>query len=94
MTLWKKVVSHQLLKGAHIILFLNKTDLFAEKLRSGIKFADWVTSFGDRPNTLEEVSGCSCLLCFFFRSCFNPCHLQDMSKKFGMGSVCNFQSAL
>jgi hypothetical protein len=54
--LWKAIVSNQLLKYANMMLFLNKCDILDAKLRSGIKLADYVTSYGDRPNDFESAS--------------------------------------
>lgn len=41
------------------MLFLNKCDILDAKLRSGIKLADYVTSYGERPNVFEEASQCA-----------------------------------
>ncbi|KAH8822611.1 G-protein alpha subunit-domain-containing protein [Flagelloscypha sp. PMI_526] len=54
--LWKYIVSHKLLQNANLILFLNKIDIMRAKLESGIKLADHVVSYGDRPNDLENTS--------------------------------------
>ncbi|TFK98539.1 G-alpha-domain-containing protein [Pterulicium gracile] len=54
--LWKAIVSNPLLKSTNLMLFLNKCDILDAKLRSGIKLADYVTSYGERPNVFEEAS--------------------------------------
>lgn len=54
--LWKEVVANELLKDTNIILFLNKIDIFRAKLKSGVRFNDYVTSYSDRPNTFESIS--------------------------------------
>ncbi|KXN84487.1 Guanine nucleotide-binding protein alpha-4 subunit [Leucoagaricus sp. SymC.cos] len=57
--LWKDVISNQLLQHTNMILFLNKIDIFREKLESGVRFSDYVTSYGDRPNDFESTSACT-----------------------------------
>lgn len=52
------IVSNDLLKDTNMILFLNKIDLLRQKLESGIYLKDWVVSYGDRPNDLENVQAC------------------------------------
>lgn len=54
--LWKEVVSNKLLQQTNIILFLNKIDIFQDKLAAGVRFADHVTSYGDRANDFESTS--------------------------------------
>ncbi|KAF9447682.1 G-alpha-domain-containing protein [Macrolepiota fuliginosa MF-IS2] len=54
--LWKEIISNELLRNTNIILFLNKIDIFQAKLEAGIRFADYVTSYGDRPNDFENTS--------------------------------------
>ncbi|KAF8643529.1 hypothetical protein AX16_008985 [Volvariella volvacea WC 439] len=54
--LWLSLVSNPLLKDANIILFLNKIDIMKTKLASGIRLADYVVSYGDRPNDFERAS--------------------------------------
>lgn len=54
--LWVKLLSNPLLKHTDLILFLNKTDIFRQKIESGIKFGDYVVSYGsERENTVEAV---------------------------------------
>lgn len=52
--LWDTIVSSKLLAQSDIILFLNKYDILGQKLKSGINFASYVTSYKDR-NTVEAV---------------------------------------
>ncbi|KIK04764.1 hypothetical protein K443DRAFT_398138 [Laccaria amethystina LaAM-08-1] len=54
--LWSSIVSNPLLKHTNLILFLNKIDILQSKLASGIKIADYVVSYGDRPNDYEHSS--------------------------------------
>ncbi|KAJ7666645.1 guanine nucleotide binding protein, alpha subunit [Mycena polygramma] len=54
--LWKIVVSSPLLKNTGLILFLNKCDLLKAKLAAGIKFNDYVLSYGNKPNDFENTS--------------------------------------
>lgn len=63
--LWKSIVSNKLLAATNIVLFLNKTDILKQKLQAGIKFADHLVSYGDRPNDFESTSYCTQIfLCF------------------------------
>ncbi|KAF9003249.1 guanine nucleotide binding protein, alpha subunit [Cyathus striatus] len=54
--LWTNICSNQLLKNTNLILFLNKSDILRAKLASGIKLSDYVVSYGDRPNDLDNTS--------------------------------------
>ncbi|EAU91545.2 guanine nucleotide-binding protein alpha-4 subunit [Coprinopsis cinerea okayama7 len=54
--LWKATISNPLLKTAQTVLFLNKMDIFKAKLESGIKFGDYVVSYGDRPNDPDTAA--------------------------------------
>jgi hypothetical protein len=55
--LWKSIVANPLLKSTELILFLNKCDILRTKLLT-LHFANWVISYGDRPNDFENVSNC------------------------------------
>ncbi|KAI8986680.1 G-alpha-domain-containing protein [Trametes punicea] len=65
--LWKEVCSNKLLAKVDLVLFLNKCDILASKLRSGIRLAKYVRSFGDRPNEPEVAEK-------YFRSKFSAIH--------------------
>ena len=39
-------------------VFLNKCDILEAKLNSGIRFAKYVRSYGDRENSFSAVSKC------------------------------------
>ncbi|KAG1815041.1 G-alpha-domain-containing protein [Suillus subaureus] len=54
--LWKSIVSNPLLKKTELILFLNKCDILRAKLASGIRLADYIVSYGSRPNDFESAS--------------------------------------
>ncbi|KAJ7717013.1 guanine nucleotide binding protein, alpha subunit [Mycena metata] len=54
--LWKTISSNQLLRKSNLILFLNKIDILQSKLASGIQFADYVPSYGRRPNDFDSAS--------------------------------------
>jgi len=54
--LWKSVCTNKLLAGVELVLFLNKCDLLDAKLKSGIRLAKYVRSFGDRSNNLDTVT--------------------------------------
>ena len=52
--------SNKLLANVELVLFLNKCDLLDTKLKSGIRLAKYVRSFGDRSNDLDTVAKCTC----------------------------------
>ncbi|OAX40537.1 G-alpha-domain-containing protein [Rhizopogon vinicolor AM-OR11-026] len=54
--LWKSIVSNPLLKKTDLVLFLNKCDILRAKLASGIRLADYIVSYGSRPNDFESAS--------------------------------------
>ncbi|KAI0665862.1 G-protein alpha subunit [Trametes maxima] len=54
--LFTAVCSNKLLQNAALVLMLNKTDLLRQKLQAGIKVRKYISSYGDRPNSFEEVS--------------------------------------
>jgi hypothetical protein len=56
--LWKGVCKHHLLKKATFIVLLNKRDVLDAKIRSGVKFRQFVTSYKDRPNKTENILEC------------------------------------
>ncbi|TBU49747.1 G-protein alpha subunit [Dichomitus squalens] len=53
--LFKQICSNVLLKRAHLVLFLNKTDLLKAKLAAGVKVNKYITSYGDRANEYDAV---------------------------------------
>ncbi|KAL1730434.1 guanine nucleotide binding protein, alpha subunit [Schizophyllum commune] len=54
--LWKAVCQNKLLANVDLVLFLNKCDILEAKLNSGIRFAKYVRSYGDRENSFSAVS--------------------------------------
>jgi len=50
--LWKSIVESKMLAK----LFLNKYDLLAKKLKSGVKIAKYLSSFGDRENSAPVLA--------------------------------------
>lgn len=62
MLLWKEVCSNKLLAKVDLVLFLNKCDILASKLKSGVRLAKYVRSFADRPNEPEVVEKCEYML--------------------------------
>ncbi|KZT22584.1 G-protein alpha subunit [Neolentinus lepideus HHB14362 ss-1] len=68
--LFKAIVQNKLLKKASLVLMLNKTDVLKEKLEAGTEVRKFITSFGDRPNTFEEVSE-------YFRAHFIQAHRRE-----------------
>ncbi|KAL4251985.1 P-loop containing nucleoside triphosphate hydrolase [Abortiporus biennis] len=75
--LWKMVCSNKLLAKVEVVLFLNKCDILASKLKSGIRLAKYVRSYGDRPNDAESVEK-------YFRSKFNAIQREQspLARKF------------
>ena len=59
--LWKSICSNPLLGKTNLILFLNKIDIFAAKLKAGIRFGQYIISYGNRPNDYDSTSACECL---------------------------------
>ena len=59
--IWKAICSNKLLERTAIILFLNKMDVLAATLGSGLRVKDYVTSYGDLPNDVPSVSRCMSL---------------------------------
>jgi len=53
--LWKGVCKHHLLRKATFVVLLNKSDLLDAKIRSGVQFRQFVTSYKDRPNRTENI---------------------------------------
>ncbi|KAH9055616.1 G-alpha-domain-containing protein [Lactarius vividus] len=53
--LWKAVCKHHLLRKATFVVLLNKSDLLDAKIRSGVRFRQFVTSYKDRPNKTENI---------------------------------------
>jgi len=73
--LFTAICSNKLLKNTHLVLMLNKTDLLRQKLEASIKVRKYITSYGERPNTYEEVSE-------YFRAHFLQVHRRhDISKR-------------
>ncbi|KAF7307491.1 hypothetical protein MIND_00543600 [Mycena indigotica] len=54
--LWTTIVASKLLQKTNVILFLNKIDIMHAKLASGIRLADFVDSYGRRPNDFDSAS--------------------------------------
>jgi len=53
--LYQRVISSPLLSQIPVILFLNKMDLLATNIENGIQLNRYVTSYGERPNTVESI---------------------------------------
>ncbi|KAF7333270.1 hypothetical protein MSAN_02421500 [Mycena sanguinolenta] len=54
--LWTSIIKNKVLQDTNLILFLNKIDILQAKLSSGIRFSDYVTSYGRRPNDFDSAS--------------------------------------
>ncbi|KAI0346526.1 G-protein alpha subunit [Trametopsis cervina] len=68
--LFTHICSHKLLKNAHLVLFLNKTDVLQAKLARGVRVKKYITSFGDRPNEFDTVVS-------YFRAHFTQVHKRN-----------------
>jgi hypothetical protein len=87
--LWGRVCGAKLLAKTTIVLFTNKIDLLEKKLvvgpdGKGKRVKDWLTSYGDRPNTAADVTKCaySIYLAELMRRNSYPFHLVDLLGKF------------
>lgn len=56
--LWKSICSNKLLARVDLVLFLNKCDILAAKLNSGVRLAKYVKSFGERSNDADTAEKC------------------------------------
>ncbi|KAI0088069.1 G-protein alpha subunit [Irpex rosettiformis] len=73
--LFTAICQNKLLSKAALVLMLNKADLLKKKLEAGVKIRKFISSFGDRPNTYEEVSE-------YFRAHFIQTHRRrDVSNR-------------
>ncbi|KAI0720385.1 G-protein alpha subunit [Fomitopsis betulina] len=72
--LFKQICSNPLLKQAHLVLFLNKADVLAEKLARGIRVKKYITSYGDRPNEVDSVVS-------YFKAHFTQVHTRNNEGK-------------
>ncbi|KAF6757701.1 guanine nucleotide binding protein, alpha subunit [Ephemerocybe angulata] len=54
--LWQDTCSNKILENLEFVLFLNKLDILQSKLRAGVKFSEFVTSFIDKPNETKPVA--------------------------------------
>ncbi|KAI0074232.1 G-alpha-domain-containing protein [Panus rudis PR-1116 ss-1] len=63
MILWKAIVKSKLLATCAIVLFLNKFDLLAEKIRSGVKASDYIQNFEGKEADAGQLAN-------YFRSRF------------------------
>ncbi|OBZ67096.1 Guanine nucleotide-binding protein alpha-4 subunit [Grifola frondosa] len=58
LTLWETICKSKSLANTTFILLLNKCDILHTKLKAGIRFAEYVPQYYDRPNKLENVTQC------------------------------------
>ncbi|KAH9941145.1 G-alpha-domain-containing protein [Epithele typhae] len=65
--LWKELCSNKLLAKVDLVLFLNKCDILESKLKSGVRLAKYVRSFGERPNDPDVAQK-------YFKSKFSAIH--------------------
>ncbi|KAF9467431.1 guanine nucleotide binding protein, alpha subunit [Collybia nuda] len=54
--LFSAICSNKLLKGASLILLLNKVDVLKQKLESGTRVLKYIPSYGKRRNNYESVA--------------------------------------
>lgn len=73
--LFTAICQNKLLSKAALVLMLNKADLLRTKLETGTRVRKYISSYGDRPNTYEEVSE-------YFRAHFIQTHRRkDVSQR-------------
>ncbi|KAF7374422.1 hypothetical protein MSAN_00326300 [Mycena sanguinolenta] len=53
--LWRTICRNKLLTTVEFILLLNKVDILTRKIQSGIRFADHVTSYRNKPNEPKDI---------------------------------------
>ncbi|CAE7209482.1 unnamed protein product [Rhizoctonia solani] len=53
--MWTELCKTSALHHIPVLLFLNKTDLLEKKLLSGVRFSEFLVSYGDRPNEPKRV---------------------------------------
>jgi hypothetical protein len=59
--LWRAVCSSKLLTNVQLILFLNKCDLLAKKLKnSRLVIKDHISDYKDRDNDIKTALNCEC----------------------------------
>ncbi|KAJ3520875.1 hypothetical protein NM688_g9097 [Phlebia brevispora] len=68
--LFTYICSNRLLKDAHLVLFLNKTDVLQAKLAKGVSVKKYITSYGERPNEFDSVVA-------YFRAHFTQVHKRN-----------------
>ncbi|KDR68446.1 hypothetical protein GALMADRAFT_231412 [Galerina marginata CBS 339.88] len=54
--LWQLICSNKILAGVEFVLFLNKLDILDAKLKSGVQFSSFVTSYTNKPNETKPVA--------------------------------------
>lgn len=64
--LWKLVCANKLLARTELVLFLNKCDLLAKKLKSGVRFKDYVRDYGEQDNEATSVAKCASISYIWF----------------------------
>lgn len=74
MKLWRNLCGNRLLQSVELVLFLNKMDILDKKLKAGIQFAKYVTSYKDRPNETQAVAK-------YLLDVFHRLHTQHTPKK-------------
>ncbi|KAG9003485.1 hypothetical protein FRB93_011111 [Tulasnella sp. JGI-2019a] len=72
--LWREICTNKLLLNVPLVLFLNKSDLLRKKLEDGVQVSKYVVSYGERPNTYEEVEK-------YFRAKFDAIFRQQSPSK-------------
>ncbi|KAI4520525.1 guanine nucleotide binding protein, alpha subunit [Schizophyllum commune] len=72
--LWRQLCSNRLLENVEFILFLNKLDILENKIKAGVKFVDFVTSYRQRPNEAKHIAK-------YLLEVFKGLHVQHSPKK-------------
>ncbi|KIJ96986.1 hypothetical protein K443DRAFT_633416 [Laccaria amethystina LaAM-08-1] len=72
--LWQEICSNKVLASVEFVIFLNKFDILESKLKSGIQFSQFVTSYVGKPNEPKPVAR-------YMLDVFVGIHHQHSSKK-------------
>ncbi|KIL62254.1 hypothetical protein M378DRAFT_81501 [Amanita muscaria Koide BX008] len=74
MRLWEQICSNKILASVELILFLNKQDILDAKLKAGIRFAKYITAYGNRINDTKNISR-------YLQEAFAALHQQNSPQK-------------
>lgn len=90
--IWKAICSNRLLERTAIIIFLNKMDVLAAALESGLRVKDYVTSYGDLSNDVPSVAKCMSFL--FYTNPISQLVLSQTSETNSRHTTCVCRSVI